>query len=139
MKKALFIIMLLIAAAAAALAMNVPEKQEMEDELEAWMSDIVDEVTQEAAAGQPPQVVAFMSQFVQAVKAEAVSNGLNGLKTALRYENRFFYSVLYGKGKEGGKDVMLVGVLGRVYYTEEFKKVDEGVRKSLRDMMKGGR
>jgi len=137
MKKTVFVIAALILIAAAVLNITAPGKQDMDSEIEIWAEELIDMVTADLIVGKPPLVAAQVSQAMQNAKPQMINFGVTGIRGSTVFADNLFYSTLYEKNKDGGKDVLFIGVLGRVYRTEGFDKMNEKLKEQFSSAMKG--
>lgn len=137
MKKTMLVIAAVLLIAIVTLKVTVPDRRDMDNEIEIWAEELIDMVAADITVGKPPLVAAQVSQAIQNAKPQIINFGVTGIRGSTVFADNFLYSTLYEKDKDGGKDVLFVGVLGRVYRTEGFDKMNEKLKDQFSSAMKG--
>ncbi len=105
------------------LSSDIPDEADHRRLLSSWISQAINNLTADAVKAYPPELQVMMSGFVEQVKAENISMGSRAINNMLKFETGNGYSMLYGSGKDGIKEVMSLGIAGRIYETPALKKV----------------
>lgn len=137
MKKIIPVMAAVILTVVIALKVTVPDRQDMDNEIEIWAEELIDMVAADITVGKPPLVAAQVSQAIQNAKPQMINFGVTGIRGSTVFTDNFLYSTLYEKNKDGGKDVLFIGILGRVYRTEGFDRMNEKLKDQFGSAMKG--